>query len=54
MKKGWLKIPEPTFYFVRGGVLGIVPFFEAMTFFTIGITIGANFTAVFTTFDTFI
>jgi len=34
-------------------MLGFVPFFAAITFLTIGITIGANFTAVLTTLDTF-
>jgi len=33
--------------------LGLVPFFAAITFFTIGIAIGANFTATLTTLDTF-
>jgi len=33
--------------------LGLVPFFAANTFFTIGIAIGANFTATLTTLDTF-
>ncbi len=34
-------------------LLKLVPFFAAITFFTIGIAIGANFTATLTTLDTF-
>jgi len=44
---------EVYLYFLRGVTLGVVPFLAAITFFTIGITIGANFTAVLTTLDTF-
>lgn len=41
----------PFYYFLV--TVGFAPFFAAITFFTIGITIGANFTAVLTTLDTF-
>lgn len=33
--------------------VGVFPFFAAITFLTIGMTIGANLTAVLTTFATF-
>ena len=50
--EGWKKYSS--YFFVVFDEVGVVPFFTSITFLTIGITNRANFTAVLTTFDTFI
>ena len=54
-RSGFLRyrIASVCYYFLRVVTLGVVPFFAATTFLTIGITIGANLIAVLTIFDTF-
>jgi len=50
---GFYAIERIRHYFLRVCTFAVVPFLAATTFLTIGITIGANFIAVLTIFDTF-
>ena len=52
-KVGFYVIGRIRNYLLRVCTLVVVSFLAATTFFTIGITMGANFIAVLTIFDTF-